>query len=120
MGWREVVVAGSVCYRYGAVSALAESSFTIPEGAVTTLMGANGWGKSTLLHGIAGLITPAAGTLEVIGERRIAYVLQVAKVNESLPVTVREVVTMGRYATTGPYRRLTAPDRSAVDHPLQP
>jgi len=115
----DVVVARSVCYRYGDVPALAESSFTIPEGAVTTLIGPNGSGKSTLLHAIAGLVSPVSGSLDVVGERRIAYVLQATKVNEALPVTVREVVTMGRYATAGPHRRLTAVDRAAVDAALE-
>ena len=84
----DAAVARGVSYRYGDVPALAESSFTIPEGAVTTLIGPNGAGKSTLLHAIAGLIAPASGSLEVVGERRIADVLQGNKVNEALPVTV--------------------------------
>src|SRR3990172_3662343 len=79
------------------------------------LSGPNGSGKSTLLHAISGLVPPATGTLEIVGNRRIAYVLQATKVNEALPVTVREVVAMGRYATAGPYRRLGAADRAAVD-----
>lgn len=115
----DAIVARGVSFRYGERVALAESSFTIPERAVTTLIGPNGSGKSTLLHAIAGLITPATGTLEVVGKRRIAYVLQATKVNEVLPVTVREVVAMGRYSTAGPYRRLTAADRAAVDTAIE-
>ncbi|MEK7251715.1 MAG: zinc ABC transporter ATP-binding protein AztA [Actinomycetota bacterium] len=113
------VVATGVSFRYGETVALAESSFTIPEGAVTTLIGPNGSGKSTLLHAIAGLITPVAGSIDVVGDRKIAYVLQATKVNEALPVTVREVVTMGRYATVGAHRRLTHADRAAVDSAIE-
>src|SRR3970040_458153 len=97
-----VIAAGAPC-RYGAARALEEASFTIPEGAITTLIGPNGSGKSTLLHAIAGLMAPVTGTITVTAGRRIAYVLQATKVNEALPVTVREVVAMGRYATAGPY-----------------
>jgi manganese transport system ATP-binding protein len=113
------VTADQASFRYGEVFALAPSSFTIPEGAITTLIGPNGSGKSTLLHAIAGLLPAATGTISVAAGRRIAYVLQATKVNESLPVTVREVVAMGRYATAGPYRRLGSDDRSAVEGALR-
>ena len=82
------------------------SSFTIPRGQLTAVIGPNGSGKSTLLNAIAGLMDPLAGSIEVpAGARRIAYVLQTNRVNEALPITVREVVTMGRYAGVGGYRR---------------
>ena len=115
----DAIVGRGVSFRYGDRVAVAESSFTIPERAVTTLIGPNGSGKSTLLHGIAGLIAPVTGSLEVAEGGRIAYVLQATKVNEVLPVTVREVVAMGRYSTAGPYRRLTATDRAAVDTAIE-
>ncbi len=109
-----VVSADQLVLRYRDITALEASSFTIPEGAITTLIGPNGSGKSTLLSAIAGLLPPAAGTITVTPGRRISYVLQATKVNEALPVTVGEVVAMGRYATTGPYRRLGRGDRQAV------
>jgi iron complex transport system ATP-binding protein len=114
-----VVRADRVSFRYGAELALAESSFSIPAGAITTLIGPNGSGKSTLLHAIAGLISASSGTITVAPGMRIAYVLQSTKVNEALPVTVREVVAMGRYATVGAYRRLGAADKTAVDAALE-
>ena len=104
---------------YGSNLALAESSFEIPKGGITVLIGPNGSGKSTLLSGMAGLIDPAAGSIEVPGSggraQRISYVLQSTKVNDTLPVTVREVVTMGRYAGA---RRLDAEDHDKVDEAL--
>lgn len=110
-----VVDARDVVLRYGSRTALGASTFTIPKGAVTAIIGPNGSGKSTVLNGIAGLVVPATGSLKVeTGGSRVAYVLQSTKVNETLHVTVREVVTMGRYATTGPYGRLTGNDREAV------
>ncbi len=91
------------------------SSFTIPRRQLTAIIGPNGSGKSTLLNAIAGLMDPLAGSIEVpAGARRIAYVLQTNRVNEALPITVREVVTMGRYAGAGGFRRLSDADRQAV------
>lgn len=103
---------------YDRYVALASSSFEIPRGRITAIIGPNGSGKSTLLNAIAGLVEPAAGTIEVFPgsdePAAISYVLQTTKVNESLPITVREVVTMGRYAGTGAHRRITAEDRRRV------
>lgn len=108
---------------YGDDIALAASTFKIPRGTTTAVIGPNGSGKSTLLNAIAGLHQPAAGFLEVLGgdgqPPRIAYVLQTTKVNDSLPISVREVVTMGRYAGTGAYRRLGAEDRRRVAQAME-
>jgi manganese transport system ATP-binding protein len=98
--------------------ALSASTFNIPDGGITALIGPNGSGKSTLLNAIAGLIHPSAGSIDVqrLGARlrKIAYVLQTTKVNDALPVTVAEVVAMGRYADKGVLRPLTGADRSKV------
>ncbi len=103
---------------YGDRIAVDRSTFEIPKAQVTAIIGPNGSGKSTLLSAIAGLVEPLAGELEVLSgsgdPRRISYVLQTTKVNEALPVTVAEVVTMGRYSGTGFYRWLRAEDRAAV------
>lgn len=112
------VTAIDVEYRYGAQVAVAESSFTIPAGAVTALIGPNGSGKSTILNAIAGLTTPTRGTLTVEGASapsRIALVLQTTKVDDALPITVREVVSMGRYPSIGRFSRLTNSDREIVE-----
>ncbi|HEX2403949.1 MAG TPA: metal ABC transporter ATP-binding protein [Acidimicrobiia bacterium] len=105
---------------YGPNIAVGESSFEIPRGGITVLIGPNGSGKSTLLSAMAGLIDPVAGSIDVPREdgsaQRISYVLQSTKVNDTLPVTVREVVTMGRYA--GSSRRLDSADHTAVDEAL--
>jgi manganese transport system ATP-binding protein len=50
----------------------------------------------------------------VSGKQRIAYVLQTTKVNDALPITVGEVVAMGRYPGLGYYRRLSAEDKQEV------
>lgn len=116
------VSADGVRFRYGRHVALDTSSFQIPEGAITALIGPNGSGKSTLLNAMAGLIESDTGRLDVLPiddrARRIAYVLQTTKVNDTLPVTVREVVRMGRYASVGAFGRLTGVDRAAVERAM--
>lgn len=107
--------------RYGDLVAISESDFSIPAGRTTAVIGPNGSGKSTLLAAIAGVHKPTRGVVTVLGTTpekarpQVAFVPQSTKVNEALPVTVREVVAMGRYPTLGFLRRFTAADRHAVD-----
>ena len=113
------VTGTDVVVRYGNLVALAKSSFSIPIGGVTALIGPNGSGKSTVLNVISGLAVPQEGDLEVarVDERprRVSYVLQGTKVSESLHLSVREVVTMGRYASAGLWRRLSSEDQESID-----
>jgi manganese transport system ATP-binding protein len=115
----DAVVATDLVVTYGETTALDRSTFTVPSGLVIAVIGPNGSGKSTLLNAIAGLVEPRSGTIEVSarqnGNHRIAYVLQTTKVNEALPISVYEVVAMGRYAGLGPYRWLRAEDREAIE-----
>lgn len=115
------IVASELELRYGTTTALATSSFAIPPSSVTAIIGPNGSGKSTLLNAIAGLLSPSSGTIVTSAATRtdIAYVLQSTRVNQALPVTVREVVSMGRYARRGAYGRMTADDRNAVDEAME-
>ncbi|HZJ48782.1 MAG TPA: metal ABC transporter ATP-binding protein [Acidimicrobiia bacterium] len=112
------VVGKNVVFRYGSHTVVTPSSFSIPEGSITAIIGPNGSGKSTTLNGIAGLTEPSRGTIDILPidgrPRRVSYVLQTTKVNDSLPITVREVVTMGRYPSTGAYGWMRDEDRAAV------
>lgn len=108
--------------RRGAAIALRIDALTLPQGVVT-LVGPNGSGKSTLLHTIAGLLSDD-GAVRIDGSapsdrrRDIAYVLQTQHVAAQLPVTAREVVSLGRTPSVGPFRRLRSADRDAVDRAL--
>lgn len=107
--------------RYGDLVAISASDFSIPAGQTTAVIGPNGSGKSTLLAAIAGVHKPTSGTVTVLGTTpekarpQVAFVPQSTKVNEALPVTVREVVAMGRYPSLGFLRWFTDTDRHAVD-----
>ena len=101
--------------------ALASSTFRVPEAAITAVIGPNGSGKSTLLHAATGLLPLESGSIEVLGKRpveargEVAYVVQHTNVNPGIPMTVREVVSMGRYPSTGLLKRLSASDKAQVN-----
>ncbi len=115
----DIVTATNVVFAYGSHVAVARSSFTVPAGAITAVIGPNGSGKSTILDGISGLLRPTTGSVRLGSvnghEPAIAYVFQTTKVNETLPVTVREVVMMGRYSSRGGYGLVQESDRDAVE-----
>jgi manganese transport system ATP-binding protein len=110
---RDVVLA------HGDHVAVASSSLRIPPGCIVACIGPNGSGKSTLLDAVTGLMKVRSGTLRVFGEPPgagdVAYVFQTTDTPAHLPLTVREVVTMGRYRTAGLIGRLGADGRAAVD-----
>ncbi|MGW6702150.1 zinc ABC transporter ATP-binding protein AztA [Nocardia sp. NPDC055049] len=90
---------------------LHEVTATIPRGQVTAIVGPNGSGKSTLLGVLAGTVAAQEGTVHRSTTRRPAFVVQHTAIPPTLPITVREVVAMGRWAHRGPWRRLTRADR---------
>jgi manganese transport system ATP-binding protein len=119
------VVVDSVVVQYERVRALDGVSLTVNTGAALGIVGPNGSGKSTLLKTVAGLVTPASGTVRVFGlapaklpPGSIGYVPQVDDVDFTFPVNVRDVVAMGRYPYLGPFRRFSAHDRRAVDEAI--
>ncbi|WP_431927791.1 zinc ABC transporter ATP-binding protein AztA [Amycolatopsis tucumanensis] len=95
---------------------LHEVSAVFPAGAVTALVGANGSGKSTALSVLAGIVRPAAGSVERPAGRA-ALVVQHDAVPALLPITVREAVEMGRWAGR-PWRRLSRHDRAVAERCL--
>ena len=101
--------------------ALASSTFRVPEAAITAVIGPNGSGKSTLLHAATGLLPLESGSIEVLGKTpveargEVAYVVQHMNVNPGIPMTVREVVSMGRYPSTGLLKRLSTADKAQVN-----
>jgi ABC-type Mn2+/Zn2+ transport system ATPase subunit len=109
---------------YDSLIALEDISFDIGAGSMVAIIGPNGGGKSTLLKIIAGLLRPWSGTVEILGAppgreaHRVAYVPQAEAVDWSFPVTVWDVVMMGRYPRLGPVRRPGRADRDAVHDAL--
>ena len=56
-----------LCVRYGVIPALKDVSFEVNEGEVIALIGANGAGKTTILHTVTGLVEAASGKIEFEG-----------------------------------------------------
>jgi manganese transport system ATP-binding protein len=115
-----LVEAADLELRYGAYVALAASTFQVPKVGVVAVIGPNGSGKSTLLSALAGLVPIASGRLRVLGKephdarRRLSFVMQSTPVPPVTPITVREVVALGRFAQLGMFGRFRAADRRAV------
>ena len=123
---RSAAVTGAeLTLAYGSRRALEDATFTLPDRALTILIGPNGSGKSTLMNAITGLLLPWSGRIEVFGEppppnpADVAYVLQATKADELLPITVKDVVTMGRFARRGALGRLRAADRRTIDEAME-
>ncbi len=122
---RNAIEARDLELRYGSHPVLEPSSFTAPMGAITALIGPNGAGKSTLLHAIVGLVQPAGGQMRVMdvspqqARKQVSYVLQSKEVNQSLPLTVAQVVAMGRYASRGMIRPFRIDDRVRVKEAME-
>ena len=114
----------NLCAHYGEVEALKDISFTAACGHTLALIGPNGAGKSTLLNALAGLVTPSSGDILWNGSplhntrREIAYMPQRTEVDWRFPITVRELVEMGRYPNTGLWKKLNHHDRAIVDKAL--
>ncbi len=99
---------------YGPIHGVGDLSLEIPTGASVAIIGPNGSGKSTLLKVIGGVIDPTSGSCDTFGAST-SIVLQSTDVDESVPLTVRDVVAMARYPRLGLFRRPNAVDRAAVE-----
>ncbi len=107
---------------YGDNIALDGLSLIAEPGRVHGLIGMNGSGKSTFFKSLVGLVKTDSGTISVFGKsaseaRRagwIAYAPQNEDIDWDFPVSVREVVLMGRYGHMGTARRASEVDHAAV------
>ncbi|MFE9698212.1 zinc ABC transporter ATP-binding protein AztA [Streptomyces sp. NPDC006270] len=107
-----------LCAGYSGRPVLHQVSGDIGALTMSVLVGPNGSGKSTLLGVLAGVIKPTSGDLLRTGDRPPAFVPQRGAVGDTLPLTVRQTVEMGRWGERGPWRRLTARDHATVDTAL--
>ncbi|MEM8862440.1 MAG: metal ABC transporter ATP-binding protein [Chloroflexota bacterium] len=112
-----------VTVQYGAKVALQNISLNFLAGKRVAIVGPNGAGKSTLLKLIAGEIQPSLGEVSFCGfesdaHLSIAYVPQHKQIDWNFPVTVEEVVMMGRIGRIGLFRRPRQRDRDLVQQSL--
>ena len=113
-----------VGFSYGSQPVLEDVTLTVRERDFLCIVGPNAGGKTTLLKLVLGLLRPSGGTVRVFGgpparsRSRIGYMPQHASLDPLFPVTVQDVVLMGRLTGSspfGPYRRR---DREEALHAL--
>jgi iron complex transport system ATP-binding protein len=111
-------------YRGSTQPAVRNAGFSIAPGSMYAIIGPNGSGKSTLLRLLLGVLRATAGTVAYDGRgiqswsrreiaRRIGVVSQTEE--NTFPISVRELVAMGRYPHLGPWRRSTKDDEFAIE-----
>jgi ABC-type Mn2+/Zn2+ transport system ATPase subunit len=97
---------------YGRRRVLRNIDFDISSGDFLGIVGPNGAGKTTLLKAILGLLNPLSGRIaRPPTGARIGYVPQRDSVDSLFPLTVLDIVLMGRYRLIGPFARPGAEDR---------
>jgi ABC-type Mn2+/Zn2+ transport system ATPase subunit len=111
------IVSEGLTVRYGREVALEDVSVEIPAGSTVALLGPNGAGKTTFFRAAIGIVRPTSGSIE-LASRRIAFVPQRLDIEPSFPVTVTDVVRMGRYGDLGWLRRFGERDRELVSTAL--
>jgi ABC-type Mn2+/Zn2+ transport system ATPase subunit len=105
---------------YGDKIILRDLSFQVPHGARVAVVGPNGAGKSTLFKGLVGLLPLKSGRILIHGMQLgthkycVAYIPQREEVDWKFPVTVTDVVMMGRYGQMGWLSRPSRKDQAAV------
>lgn len=123
-GAEDTVRLEDVTAGYGDRVALSHVTLRVQRGSLLAVVGPNGAGKSTLLKVMAGLLEPFSGRVIVLGgevgeqAKRVAYLPQAEAVDWQFPVSVGDVVMMGRYPLIGWGRRPGSTDREHVARAL--
>lgn len=98
----DIVSFNDVAFSYDRDRVLDRVNFTVADGEFISIVGPNGGGKTTIFKLILGLLRPTQGEIKVFGEtpgkhkRRIGYVPQFEKFDSAFPVSVLDVVLLGR------------------------
>ena len=115
----------NVTAAYNGRPALDQVSFIAPHGARLAVIGPNGAGKSTLFKVLVGLLPMRSGKITVHGlplgahQDCVAYIPQREEVDWRFPVTVLDVVTMGRYGRAGWIGRISRRDQAVVEESME-
>jgi manganese/zinc/iron transport system ATP- binding protein len=120
-----IVEVHQLSVNYDKTPVLWDISLQIPAGKLVGIIGPNGAGKSTFIKAVLDLVKPISGKVEFFGlplkeiRNRVAYVPQRESVDWDFPITVRDLVLMGRYGRIGLFRRPRKADFAAADHYLE-
>lgn len=97
----------------------------VPKGKLVGIVGPNGAGKSTLIKAIMGILPVSSGWVKIFGKpykknlTRVGYVPQRESVDWDFPVSVMDVVLMGRYGRLGLIKRPSKHDRDVARECLE-
>ena len=100
---------------------LSDINFQLDDKAFLAVIGPNGGGKTTLLKIILGLLKPDEGTVHIWGQsprsckNRIGYVPQQKLFDQSFPITVEEIISMGRLYNCKLMHYLTGSDKKIIE-----
>jgi ABC-type cobalamin/Fe3+-siderophores transport system ATPase subunit len=103
---------------YGRGAVLRDLTFSIAEGDFLGIIGPNGSGKTTILRAILRVVKPARGSIHLREGLKFGYVMQRQSLDEIFPLSVLDIVFMGRLGRTGPLRRFGSRDREKVEEAL--
>ncbi|MBI5034952.1 MAG: metal ABC transporter ATP-binding protein [Chloroflexi bacterium] len=115
----------NITVSYNGHPALSDVSFQVPQGTHVAIVGSNGAGKSTLFKALVGLMPLKSGRIMIHGKPWghhldcVAYVPQREEVDWHFPVTVSDVVMMGRYGQLGWLKRPGKKDYAVVARSLE-
>ncbi|MCX6753488.1 MAG: ABC transporter ATP-binding protein [Candidatus Nomurabacteria bacterium] len=125
---KSIIEVSNISFSYNEEEVLKDVNLSIHKGDYLGVVGSNGSGKTTLLRIILGLLSPKSGSVKLFGQdisdfkdwSRIGYVPQkVINFDNNFPVTVEEVVLMGRYGKLGLFHRASKRDKQKVDEALK-
>jgi len=122
---RNRLVLENVSAGYNGQRALQDVTLQVVHGGQVAVVGPNGAGKTTLFKVLVGLLPLRSGQIlihdEPLGQHKdcVAYVPQRSDVDWRFPLTVTDVVMMGRYNRQGWFRQPDRDDRAAVQHALE-
>lgn len=122
---KEAIKTEKLTLSYGKKPVLFDIDLSIPQNTICAIIGPNGAGKSTLLKGILNIIKPVSGKVSFWDKNlddvrdKISYVPQTSQVNWDFPISVFDVVLMGRYQHIGLFKGATAEDKEKVMEALR-
>ena len=112
------IVTDELEVRYGNTVAVTAVNLEVPKGSLLSVIGPNGAGKSALLKALAGTIEVHSGKVESNGPSP-SFVMQSTDVDSSLPISVRDVVSLSRYSNRGPFKRFRSEDHDAINEAIE-
>ena len=112
-------------FSFNSIPVLKEVNLTVRRGDFIALLGPNGGGKTTLLKLMLGLLKPDRGTIKIFNEpvgkssHRIGYMPQHLHFNQSFPISVLDVVLMGKLRPGKGWSRYSSKDRLAAQKAME-